>query len=69
MPVELLAYTGCLQAPGGSQPRLPQEDSAAQPAHALQKIFLLIRQRTGHDFSFYKRNTMFRHIEWRINDH
>ncbi|WP_239691866.1 CheR family methyltransferase [Hymenobacter coccineus] len=28
-----------------------------------------MRQRTGHDFSFYKRNTMFRRIERRMNAH
>ncbi|GAA3930366.1 chemotaxis protein CheB [Hymenobacter algoricola] len=44
-------------------------DSAAKPAHALQKIFMLIRAQTGHDFSFYKRNTVFRRIERRMNAH
>jgi two-component system CheB/CheR fusion protein len=39
------------------------------PAHALQKIFILIRNQTGHDFSFYKRNTVFRRIERRMNGH
>lgn len=41
----------------------------SMPAHALQKIFSLIRSRTGHDFSFYKRNTVFRRIERRMNGH
>ncbi len=44
-------------------------DTPSRPAHALQKIFLLIRSRTGHDFSFYKRNTVFRRIERRMNSH
>ncbi|UOG73082.1 PAS domain-containing protein [Hymenobacter tibetensis] len=39
------------------------------PAHALQKIFILIRNQTGHDFSYYKRNTVFRRIERRMNSH
>ncbi|TPG67005.1 CheR family methyltransferase [Hymenobacter nivis] len=71
MPTELLAYAARLQASGGPGPRLPLTTAAAaaQPAHALQKIFVLIRQRTGHDFSFYKRNTMFRRIERRMNAH
>ncbi|MCC2546483.1 PAS domain-containing protein [Hymenobacter sp. BT175] len=43
--------------------------SASEPAHALQKIFILIRERTGHDFSFYKRNTVFRRIERRMGSH
>ncbi|WP_375417543.1 CheR family methyltransferase [uncultured Hymenobacter sp.] len=41
----------------------------ARPAHALQKIFVLIRQQSGHDFSLYKRNTMLRRIERRMNSH
>ncbi len=32
----------------------------------LQKIFILIRSHTGHDFSFYKRNTIQRRIERRM---
>lgn len=43
--------------------------SKTRPGHALQKIFLLIRQQTGHDFGFYKRNTVFRRIERRMNAH
>jgi len=50
-------------------PRAPAADSANRPSHALQKIFLLIRTQTGHDFSFYKRNTVFRRIERRMNAH
>jgi two-component system CheB/CheR fusion protein len=38
-------------------------------AHALQKIIYLIRAQTGHDFSFYKKNTIYRRIERRINIH
>jgi len=49
----------------------PELDEAGtvRPMHALQKIFLLIRAQTGHDFSFYKRNTVFRRIERRMNSH
>ncbi|GAB3573452.1 CheR family methyltransferase [Hymenobacter daeguensis] len=52
-----------------SRPRREEAESAARPAHALQKIFHLIRAQTGHDFSFYKRNTVFRRIERRMNSH
>ena len=45
------------------------ETSDSMPAHALQKIFILIRNQTGHDFSHYKRNTVFRRIERRMNGH
>jgi two-component system, chemotaxis family, CheB/CheR fusion protein len=32
----------------------------------LEKIVILLRERTGHDFSFYKKNTLFRRIERRM---
>ncbi|MDO8725312.1 MAG: chemotaxis protein CheB [Candidatus Methanoperedens sp.] len=35
----------------------------------LQKIFILIRDRTGHDFSLYKESTINRRIERRMNVH
>ena len=67
MPAQLLDYVA---RPLEARPvREPSAASASQPMHALQKIFLLIRQRTGHDFSFYKRNTVFRRIERRMNSH
>ncbi|KUG06532.1 chemotaxis protein CheB [Solirubrum puertoriconensis] len=59
-----------LQQPLVRRPRRDEPvPTAAQPSHALQKIFLLIRSRTGHDFSLYKRNTIFRRIERRMNAH
>jgi len=39
------------------------------PAEPLQKIFLCPRNRTGHDFSAYKTNTIRRRIERRMNVH
>lgn len=36
---------------------------------ALQKIFIMIRQRTGHDFTSYKKNTIMRRIERRMGLH
>lgn len=33
----------------------------------FQKIFILVRTHTGHDFSLYKQNTIFRRVERRIN--
>lgn len=35
----------------------------------LEKIILLIRSQTGHDFSLYKNNTLYRRIERRMNVH
>jgi two-component system CheB/CheR fusion protein len=35
----------------------------------IEKIILLMRAQTGHDFSLYKRNTLFRRIERRMSVH
>ncbi|MCX6248365.1 MAG: PAS domain-containing protein [Bacteroidetes bacterium] len=35
----------------------------------LDKIILLLREQSGHDFSFYKKNTLFRRIERRKGVH
>ena len=45
---------------------LALEDGAGS---SLEKIFILLRTHTGHDFSFYKRNTMYRRIERRMGIH
>ncbi|MFO7525898.1 MAG: chemotaxis protein CheB, partial [Ignavibacteriaceae bacterium] len=34
---------------------------------AFQKIFILLRTRTGHDFSLYKQNTLYRRVERRMS--
>jgi len=36
---------------------------------ALEKAIILLRAHTGHDFSFYKRNTFYRRIERRMGIH
>ncbi len=36
---------------------------------ALEKILILMRTRTGHDFSYYKKNTLYRRIERRMGIH
>ncbi|MCB2379575.1 PAS domain-containing protein [Hymenobacter sp. BT635] len=66
LPAKLLEY---VHKPLMERPRREVAESASKPAHALQKIFILIRAQTGHDFSFYKRNTVFRRIERRMNSH
>ncbi|MCG5508835.1 chemotaxis protein CheB [Ectothiorhodospira lacustris] len=37
--------------------------------HALEKIVVLLRARTGHDFADYKTNTLYRRIERRMSLH
>jgi len=36
---------------------------------ALEKIFVLLRDHSGHDFSLYKKNTVYRRIERRMGIH
>jgi two-component system, chemotaxis family, CheB/CheR fusion protein len=45
---------------------LPLEDAARS---SLEKIFILLRSQTGHDFSLYKKNTLYRRIERRMGIH
>ena len=45
---------------------LTPEDETVQ---ALMKIFILIRNRTGHDFSQYKKSTIYRRVGRRMNIH
>ena len=66
MPQKLMAYAEHarhkppLSRLAASQQKLPD---------ALQKIFLLLRTHTGHDFSSYKPSTICRRIERRMNVH
>ncbi len=39
---------------------------STREADLMEKIFILVRAQTGHDFSFYKRNTILRRIERRM---
>jgi len=47
-------------------PALALEDNAQG---SLEKVVILLRAHTGHDFSLYKRNTIFRRIERRMGLH
>ena len=42
-------------------------DEAGPLSNSLQKIFAILRSQTGHDFSLYKKNTICRRIERRMN--
>ena len=60
MPARLIAYAGRA---------FEKKVSAATeeaPGDLLKKIFVLLRSRTGNDFSQYKRNTILRRIERRM---
>ena len=65
MPFQLVAYV--------KGPYLQGAAVAAETpmitAEPMQKIFVLLRSRTGHDFSSYKSSTLRRRIERRMNVH
>ena len=65
MPAQLMAYVA--HAFG----RPPNVGTASVPhaESALKKIFILLRTHTGHDFSLYKPNTIYRRIERRMAVH
>ncbi|MEN9580320.1 MAG: hypothetical protein RJA70_3329, partial [Pseudomonadota bacterium] len=62
MPKQLLAY---LKAHSLKRHLITSEP----PLDELQQVFLLIRDRTGHDFSHYKPSTIGRRIERRMSLH
>jgi two-component system, chemotaxis family, CheB/CheR fusion protein len=61
MPAQLMAYVSHAYGknPGLAATPRPKEDG-------LNKIFVLLRAQTGHDFSHYKQNTISRRIERRM---
>ena len=63
LPEKLLGYIRHI----AKMPRdIGQERTAS---NTLNRVFTLLRAQTGHDFSFYKRNTILRRIERRMNIH
>jgi two-component system CheB/CheR fusion protein len=65
MPAKLLAYV----AHAFGAYHVPVSSQAAQQPDGLEKIFLLLRSQTGHDFSQYKRSTVVRRVERRMAVH
>jgi two-component system CheB/CheR fusion protein len=66
MPVKLIQYL--------NHPVLAEEASehvrqVIQNTNAIQKILMLLRSHTGHDFSLYKKSTITRRIDRRIAYH
>jgi two-component system CheB/CheR fusion protein len=62
MPEQLIAYA---QHAFGHRPR-PSAAPKPSDGDTLQKVFILLRARTGHDFSQYKQATIRRRIERRM---
>ena len=64
LPERIIAYLK--HVPSEAISDLPLEDKTQS---ALEKIFILLRAETGHDFSLYKKNTVYRRIERRMSIH
>ncbi len=65
MPAQLLRYVSHIRRNGGKA-IIPQ---SPQTGDAFHKIFILLRDQIGHDFSEYKENTILRRIERRMVVH
>jgi two-component system CheB/CheR fusion protein len=64
LPEKIIAYL--IHARTISKTELSLEEKEQS---ALEKVFILLRARTGHDFSLYKKNTVYRRIERRMSIH
>jgi chemotaxis methyl-accepting protein methylase len=64
MPGRIIDYLK--HAPLITQPD-PSKESKTQGA--LEKVFILLRTQTGHDFSLYKKSTIYRRVERRMGLH
>jgi two-component system CheB/CheR fusion protein len=64
LPGRILAYLR--RTPLITRPEQALEDKTRS---ALDKVVILLRSHTGHDFSLYKKNTLYRRIERRMHLH
>ncbi len=64
LPARIFAYLSHVHSLTGEGHRL---EVSAQSA--LEKVVILLRAQTGHDFSMYKKNTVYRRIERRMGIH
>lgn len=63
MPDQLIKYT----SPKVKDVLLDRAITDGKIPDAFQKIFILLRTHTSHDFSLYKQNTIYRRVERRMN--
>jgi chemotaxis methyl-accepting protein methylase len=64
LPGRISAYLQ--HSPLNAQPGLAAEDKAQS---GLEKVMIVLRAQTGHDFSLYKKTTIYRRIERRMGIH
>jgi len=65
MPEQLIKYSRHAFQQGA--PKISSTEG--KTPNALQKIYIILRTQTDHDFSLYKKNTICRRIERRMNVH
>jgi two-component system CheB/CheR fusion protein len=66
MPLKLIQY---FNHPLITEEPSEQAKSDIRNAHAIQKILMMLRSHTGHDFGLYKKSTITRRIDRRIAFH
>jgi two-component system CheB/CheR fusion protein len=64
LPGKLIAYSRHLPAIGRTERPLEEKVQSA-----LEKIVILLRSDSGHDFSLYRRSTLYRRVERRMGIH
>ena len=64
LPGKIINYFNKTRIIPKSEPILEIKDQSA-----LEKVFILLRAKTGHDFSLYKKTTVYRRIERRMGLH
>jgi two-component system CheB/CheR fusion protein len=64
LPDKLISYCQCLPQIGKSDLPLAEKDQSA-----LEKIVILLRSHTRHDFTMYRRSTLYRRVERRMGIH
>ena len=64
LPGRIVDFTRRISPPLRSEAQLEEKTR-----RSLEKAVILLRARTGHDFSLYKRNTLYRRIERRMGIH
>jgi chemotaxis methyl-accepting protein methylase len=63
LPKKIMGYLAHTVATG------PEISTESRAQSALEKITILLRDHSGNDFSFYKKNTIYRRIERRMGIH
>jgi chemotaxis methyl-accepting protein methylase len=64
LPAKIIDYLRHTLVITRSEPSLEEKDQSA-----LEKVLILLRSKTGNDFSLYKKNTIYRRIERRMGIH